>query len=60
MMPNDRALLFCSNHPPLYVKLRPYYLVRRLKQLSELPTPQLTGNAVRGPVPLIPLFTFQS
>jgi len=55
MMDINRALLVCGNHPPIKVKLVPYYKRFNYRNYSNIPVPCIESENKTNSISLLPL-----
>jgi type IV secretory pathway TraG/TraD family ATPase VirD4 len=55
MMDINRALLICGHHPPIKIKLVPYYKRINYRKYSNIPAPVIENSELPEAVPILPM-----
>ena len=55
MMDINRALLICGHHPPIKIKLVPYYKRINYRKYSNIPAPVIENIGLPEAVPILPM-----
>ena len=53
-MKENRAILICGNHKPIFAKLRPYYKRMRFRAYSQLEEADIMNETIKGDIPILP------
>jgi type IV secretion system protein VirD4 len=55
MMKINRALLVCGHHPPIKVRLRPYYKRAKFRQYASIPPPEIVNENLADSIAILPV-----